>query len=74
MSRLIKKTDTQPKKVADKFICMCGLSKDQPFCDGSHAKTEGEVNGKLYIYKNNKREEIEEIEEDHCKNCEDCSC
>ncbi len=31
-------------------ICMCGLSRKYPFCDGSHIKTAGEEGDKLYVY------------------------
>ncbi|MGI0053535.1 MAG: CDGSH iron-sulfur domain-containing protein [Thermoplasmata archaeon] len=31
-------------------ICQCGLSRNKPFCDGSHHKTAGEEPGKLYLY------------------------
>jgi len=33
-----------------KWICMCGLSNNQPFCDGSHKKTADEEAGKVYRY------------------------
>jgi len=29
---------------------MCGLSKNQPFCDGSHKLTKDEESGKVYAY------------------------
>lgn len=29
---------------------MCGLSANQPFCDGSHKKTFDEQAGKVYAY------------------------
>lgn len=55
MARLVKRTATGPYKIErgsePKFICGCGLSKNQPFCDGTHkatARTEAE--GKLYWY------------------------
>lgn len=39
---------------------MCGLSKNQPFCDGSHNKTIGEDEKKLYWYdEEGNREEVE---------------
>ncbi|MFZ0220373.1 MAG: CDGSH iron-sulfur domain-containing protein [Candidatus Nitrosopolaris sp.] len=31
------------------WICMCGLSNNQPFCDDSHKKTIDEDN-KTYVY------------------------
>jgi CDGSH-type Zn-finger protein len=34
----------------EKYICRCGLSKNQPFCDGSHKLTRSEDPGKLYWY------------------------
>lgn len=35
-----------------KWICMCGLSANQPFCDGSQRKTADELEGKVYVYNN----------------------
>lgn len=33
-------------------VCQCGLSANQPYCDGSHAATAEEEDGKLYKYEN----------------------
>jgi CDGSH-type Zn-finger protein len=31
-------------------VCQCGLSRNKPFCDGSHSRTHGEEPGKMYSY------------------------
>ncbi len=62
MARLVKCTEKAPYKLeaGDKtyYICMCGLTKNPPFCDGSHKRTKDEEEGKLYIYDENGRVEI----------------
>ncbi len=58
MPRLVQKTAHGPIMVGDKAICMCGLSKNQPFCDKSHLKTKDEEESKLYVYTEDGREEV----------------
>lgn len=63
MARFVRKDETGPMEIKmgneSKWICMCGLSSNQPFCDGSHKKTAGEQSGKLYIYnKDGSRTEV----------------
>jgi CDGSH-type Zn-finger protein len=54
MARLVRhdadgpiRIDPQDKPV---FICGCGLTKNFPFCDGSHKNCKAEEPGKLYVY------------------------
>jgi len=54
MSRIVVKTAKGPfvlePSKEPKLICMCGLSKNQPFCDLSHKATLDEKEGELYEY------------------------
>jgi CDGSH iron-sulfur domain-containing protein 3 len=75
MARIVVKTEHGPyilkPEDAKAHICMCGLSKNQPFCDNSHTKTLDEKDGKTYVY--NEKGEREEM----CGDCEDeghCCC
>jgi CDGSH-type Zn-finger protein len=40
------------------YICACGLSKNKPFCDGSHKKTRDEEAGAAYMYDENGRVKV----------------
>jgi CDGSH-type Zn-finger protein len=52
--RKVLKSDQRPFEIKPQqesvWICMCGLSKNQPFCDGSHKTTRDEEGGKTYEY------------------------
>jgi CDGSH-type Zn-finger protein len=62
--RIITPEDIHEEK-GDVAICMCGLSDEYPFCDGSHTSTLDEDEEMLYKYENdddaNDRHEIAEI-------------
>lgn len=52
--RKVVKSEQQPLEIKPHersvFICMCGLSKNQPYCDGSHKKIAAEEADKTYEY------------------------
>jgi CDGSH-type Zn-finger protein len=52
--RKVLKSDLRPLEIKPQeksvWICMCGLSKNQPYCDGSHKAITPEEEGKVYEY------------------------
>jgi CDGSH-type Zn-finger protein len=55
MARLVKHERNGPYEIPEGtelpvYICGCGLSKNKPFCDGSHKRTLDEQAGETYVY------------------------
>ncbi|HJS34851.1 MAG TPA: CDGSH iron-sulfur domain-containing protein [Pseudoxanthomonas sp.] len=54
MARLVMRTRSKPYPVdiggETQYICGCGMSANQPFCDGTHKLTRDEQEGVLCWY------------------------
>ena len=54
LARLTRREETGPRAIKvggeTKWICMCGLTKNEPYCDNSHELCVDEDPDKLYEY------------------------
>ncbi len=54
MARKVVKTANGPFEIKSQkesvWVCMCGLSKNQPFCDGSHKAIPNEPENEMFEY------------------------
>ena len=66
MSRLVKRSRQEPYAInvggETRYICGCGLSRNLPYCDGTHATTADEDPRKLYWYRDDgERQETPDV-------------
>ena len=69
MARLIKHEADSPREVKageeSIWVCMCGLSKNYPVCDGAHSLArKQEEDGKLYRYDGDNAVEVTDFADD----------
>ncbi len=65
MARLIRSERNRPYLIQiggqNVAICACGLSKNKPYCDGTHKITREEEEGKLYSYDENRNRIVVQV-------------
>ncbi|MCS7264758.1 MAG: CDGSH iron-sulfur domain-containing protein [Armatimonadetes bacterium] len=65
MARLIRSERNRPYLIQvggqNVAICACGLSKNKPYCDGTHKITRDESEGQLYAYDENRNRIIVQV-------------
>ena len=64
MARMVKHERNSPYEIAagtelPVYICACGLSKNKPFCDGTHRRTRDEDQQGEYVYDEAGRVKVE---------------
>ncbi len=59
--RIVTPEDIDEEK-GDVAICLCGLSEEYPFCDGTHRRTSEEDPDTLYKYVDGTRRVVAAIE------------
>jgi CDGSH-type Zn-finger protein len=63
MARLVRHDKNAPYEIPEGtelplYICGCGLSKNKPFCDGTHKKTRDEETEATYMYDESGRAKV----------------